>query len=617
MSVIRRLGGLVRRRILARLLAVTCLGGAATVATVGFAAADAQAGILPTFGITQNLLPGLAKATDLGAAPATTHLSLTVSLARPNPSGEKAFIAAAHDPASATYGTFLTPAQFAAKFGVPAAKQDAVRSYLTSGGLTVDAVSAAGDQFSVSGDVAHVASVFHTSFHRYSSDGQTYVANRTLPYFPWGLGITNVAGLNTLQAFSLPARSGTAQDTCLGSTCVGLTTPQDMWTAYEQPAEHTGQDQGLAVFGEGQTDNVIADLRLFEAQHGLPEIPVEVKHPEGDTDFSANDGQVEWNMDTQASSGMAPDASKLTLYFGQDLSDADVLKVFSQFTDDADGPLQASASYGECEQIPVVSALVNQPLLASVIANLPIGIGLGNNLDTQLSQVTQQAAAEGKTVFVSSGDTGSSCPVVVLPVVGAGNGLLNQAVPVPNSPAALPYVVAVGGTVLYTDGSGNRSREYGWAYSGGGDSLFTPQPDYQKGSGAALPCLTTLGPCRGVPDVAAQSGDILTNGYGIIVDGAGTTGGGTSLSAPLQQGMWARVQSAAPTSDGFGFANYAYYRAAKSAYAASFFDPSSTDLSTGLPAVNGAYATVPGYDYVTGLGVPRVSGLIATLRAGD
>lgn len=591
-------------------------GTGAVVAVVG---QSAPAGAATTgWAITQNVLPGLAAATDLGPAPAATPLDLVVSVSRPDPAGERAAIAAEHDPANAQYRHFLSPEQFAARFGVPTTDRQAVSAYLTGTGMRLDAVSTAGDQYSLSGTAAQAAALFRTGFHSYAFDGRQFVANTTVPSFPYGLHISNILGLNTLQRYSLPARSATAQDTCLGSTCLGVTSPQDLWGVYRQPAAYAGQGRGVAVFGEGQTTGVINDLRLFEAAHGLPQVAVTVKHPAGDTDFTDDSGHEEWNIDTQASTGMAPDASGLTMYFGSDLSDADVARVFSQFTDDPGGPMQASASYGECETVPVVSPLVGQLLSNATIASLPISIGLGNNSDATLSAITRQAAAEGRTVFVSSGDTGSSCPVVALPVVGAGNGLLNQAVPVTNSPASLPYVVAVGGTVLYTDGQGHRVREYGWAFSGGGSSLFTPAPDYQVGTaGLVVPCVTTLGPCRGVPDVSAQSGDALSNGYDIVSNGAAAVGAGTSLSAPLWQGMWARIQSASPAVGGNGFANYALYRVGKNpaTYGTSFFDVSSTDLTTGLPATNGLYATVPGWDYVTGWGTPRVGGMICSIDA--
>ena len=106
------------------------------------------------------------------------------------------------------------------------------------------------------------------------------------------------------------------------------------------------------MLGEGQTADVISDLRQFETANGCPQIPVTVKHPAGDTDFTDDTGREEWDIDTQASSGMAPQADGMTLYFGSSLSDADVLKLIQQWTDDPNGPMQANASFGECETNP-------------------------------------------------------------------------------------------------------------------------------------------------------------------------------------------------------------------------------------------------------------------------
>jgi pseudomonalisin len=578
-------------------------------------APSAQAGgLLGLSTVTQNVLPGLASASPLG--PDTgSRLDLVVTVARPDVVGEKALLTAEHTPGNAAYHHFLTPSQFASRFGVPSTQRSAVTSFFSASGVHVDSVSTAGDVYAVHGSTAALGSLLHTSFGKYAVDGRTFVANTAAPVTPAALGVSNIVGLNTLQHYSTPAKAvrKTQQGTCLGTSCVGGTTPQDLWSVYDQPATHTGAGQGMAIFGEGQTDGVINDLRAFEAKFGLPQVPVTVKHPAGDTDFSDDAGHPEWNIDTQASSGMAPDSSGLTMYFGSDLSDADVSKVFSQFTDDASGPMQASASYGECETIPVVSSVAGNPALNP---SLPVGQGLGNNNDATLTGITRQAAVEGKTIFVSTGDTGSSCPVVYAAVIGAGNGVVNQGLPVTNSPASLPYVTAVGGTVLYTDGQGHRSREYGWAFSGGGSTLFTPAPAYQQGTANLnVPCVTDpTTTCRGIADVSAQSGDVTGNGYDIVMDGSYTEGGGggTSLSSPLWLGMWTRIQSAAPDTGGNGFANYPLYRVGNDATSAGrdFFDVSSTDTSTGLPSGNGVYPTLPGWDYVTGFGTPKVSGLI-------
>jgi pseudomonalisin len=579
------------------------------------------------FRLTQNLLPGLALAQDHGAASARTPMRLTITVARPHPAAEKSFINAVHNPASSSYRKFLTPAQFARRFGVAASRQTAVRHFLSGGGVHVAQVSAAGDIYSITGTARAIGALFHTSIHRYTRGHTSFLANSSAPVFPNGLGITNIEGLNTLQHYTVPGKAKRAQGSCLpaGASCVGQcvpqigcnggTTPHDLWSVYQQPARYRGAHQQLAVFGNGKTVGVIKDLRKFEARYKLPKIRVAVRHPAGDKKFTDDSGHIEWNIDTQASSGMAPKAAKLTLFFGSDLSDADVAKVFSQFADDTHGPKQASASYGECETIPQVSPVAGQVFNNPQVAQLPAGVGLGNNSDKTLNQITRQDAAEGKTVFVSTGDTGSSCPIAYAAVVGAGNGVVNQVVPVTNSPASLPYVTGVGGTVLYTNGKGKRTHEYGWAYSGGGSTLFTAEPSYQKGvANVNVPCVTDPSvTCRGIADVAAQSGDVAGNGYNIVSDGQflESGAGGTSLSAPLMQGMWTRIQSA--SKKGNGFANYALYRAGKKAAAHTFFDINSADLSTGAPASNGAYVTEPGWDYVTGWGTPRVSGLICFL----
>src|SRR5204863_2539144 len=112
-----------------------------------------------------------------------------------------------------------------------------------------------------------------------------------------------------------------------------------------------------------------------------------------------------------------------------------------------------------------------------------------------------------------------------------------------------------GGTVVTTvDGANPAERdiEYAWTHGGGGPSLWISEPSYQSGVDAInRPCLaSTTGvlnssgtTCRGVPDVAAQSGD-LASGYTVVSDGSPGAVGGTSLSSPLWVGMWGRVQAA-------------------------------------------------------------------------
>src|SRR6202012_2954509 len=223
-------------------------------------------------------------------------------------------------------------------------------------------------------------------------------------------------------------------------------------------------------------------------------------------------------------------------------------------------------------------------------------------------------------LFAATGDTGSSCPVLVLgPELGAGNGVANQGVPIVNYPAASPYVVAVGGTVLYPDSDNTRGLEYPWPYTGGGQSFFIPAPSFQSGvTGIDRPRLSDGsgnpspgGACwRGIPDVADESGDIATSSYDIYSDelGGASGEGGTSLSSPLMAGMWTRIQAA--SRKGTGFADPDIYGVAgnATAYARDF-----NDYAVGT---NGAYQATPGWDYVSGWGTPVLEPLIRDIDGG-
>jgi pseudomonalisin len=337
---------------------------------------------------------------------------------------------------------------------------------------------------------------------------------------------------------------------------------------------------------------------------------------------SDTSGDGEWQIDTQASAGMAPGNAGETLYFARSILDGDLNNSFVAWAHDPKGPKLASASLGECEASPANGVFTGP--LGATDGNTSSGpaalVAFGNGEQAAIDPVLRTAVLTGKTLFASTGDTGSSCPLLYLPVIGAGNGVLNQGLPEQNYPAVSDSAVAVGGTVLYTNDNGSgagstykpgkpatRAAEYAWTFGGGGASLYTPAPSWQTTvAGIVQPCVTSpTSVCRAVPDVAAQSGDVLTNGYSVVGSGGFTSGGGTSLSSPLWMGMWARVQGAAGRN--LGFAAPLLYRAASTpaGYAASF-----TDVTLGG---NGLHVASPGWDYTTGLGTPRVAGLIRTL----
>ncbi len=594
--------------------------GLALAAAVALGSGASPAGAqAPRQVLGANVMSGLSSLAS-GAADPSTPMSVGVALARPNPAGEAALYQRLYQPGSSSYRRFLSPAGFAARFGVPSATFAAAAGWLRAGGLSVDTSSASHDYILATGSVADVQRVFGTTIRSFKSGGTSFLANTTPPRVPGGLPIASVVGLNTYQRFSTPAHPagvlGTVANilSLAGLPNIGATTPQSLWSVYDQPDAYRGAGQSIAVFGSGASAGTLSDLALFEQAHHLPTVPVTV-HQVGPGSFTDTSGATEWDIDTQASTGMAPDVSGLTLYFGDSLVDATVENLLTTWVNDPHGPAQADASFGECERTPLDPVFLSLPGDISQDPSATLGLALGNNLEPVAEQTLRQAAIEGRTLFSSSGDTGSSCPVLVLPAIGPGNGVLNQVVPLTSYPASSPYAVAVGGTVLYTNATtpDTRFAEYAWTFTGGGDTLLIGAPAYQQGTpGLFLPCLATpdgqltnLGqPCRGVPDVAAQSGDALTNNYGIIAAGTPSQGGGTSLSSPLWAGMWARINQSAG-GQGYGFANETIYRLGKNdaTRARDFFD---VTLGT-----NGLYLALPGWDYVSGFGTPNVANIIA------
>jgi subtilase family serine protease len=586
------------RRVTALLAAMIIVVGPAVLA----GSAPAESTNIPNLTVlTQDVVPGLSLLTPAGATAPSTGVQIDLALSGSEPAAEAAYLKGLYTVANADYHHFLTTQQVADDFGAPASAFRGALAFSTSQGLSVVRTSNTGELIVLSGTVAEAEKTFGVTINDYVWHGLSFFANGNAPSVPAGLGIAGVVGLNTAQVMH------TNQGDCEVGNCVGATTPQDLWSTYNQPATDAGQGQSVAIFGEGDWTPPLQDLRLFEAANDLPAVPARVVEVDGtNASYTDTSGDEEWDIDTQASTGMAPDLQQLDLYFGTNLDDADTLNVVEDWASDPNGPLQASASYGECEYDPAAQQLPSGEDFAA-----------GQAFTVAYEEAMQNANAEGRTLFASSGDDGSSCPVAPVDT----NGVVSQAFPDVNYPCASPEVVCVGGTVLYTTGDTPNSRalEYGWNDGGGGTSLEFAEPSWQSainGTGTAGPgtfdCLyndqgtpdTAATTCRAVPDIAAQSGDIATNGYAIYSDGAATEEGGTSLSSPLSLGMWARVQAAAP-SGGLGFANPVFY-----AHEGDFYDIGNpTDTPASPPTSNGYFVSGTGWDNVTGLGVMDVTNL--------
>jgi subtilase family serine protease len=254
-------------------------------------------------------------------------------------------------------------------------------------------------------------------------------------------------------------------------------------------------------------------------------------------------------------------------------------------------------------------------------------------------------AAEGIAVFVSSGDNGAD--ECADPYTGNWLGI-----PCVSYPASDPNVTAVGGVNLPIGENGNLIGQItAWAdnTTAGGNGTF----ENNVGSGGGISAVfgapswqadTVHNTMREVPDIALDA-DPRT-GPSILVNGPTPprlfgASGGTSASAPEANGEWALVLQACKQTSGCASATGAkpyrlgnaaplYYSVyggkAALSYHQTFYDViygNNTVLVT-PPPVNGqtpppqptGYKAGPGYDMVTGLGVPFGGHLIDSLIKG-
>src|SRR6478672_1389454 len=328
------------------LLALAAVGCAALLGA-GSPAARASGA---TTTLSNDVVHNLSYATLTGSVPATQTVTVGVFLSNPNQAAEDAYVKQLYDPSSPNYGNYLDPDTFNSQFGVPAANLQAAETWLQGAGLTVTPIEGATDYVLASGSAAKVEAAFGTPINNYTANGRSFYANTVAPTVPASLGISNVFGLNNLNKLHTPrvqatgATTTTAVPTSGNVPKTGLLSIKDLWSIYEAPSANLGNGQTMAILGWGVTDPVVPDLRSFEAEWALPGVPITVKRY-GDTSTpDTNDGgTVEWELDTQSSTGMAPNVSSETLYFAHHNDDTEALASFVGWVNDKKGPLQGSA----------------------------------------------------------------------------------------------------------------------------------------------------------------------------------------------------------------------------------------------------------------------------------
>jgi pseudomonalisin len=497
----------------------------------------------------------------------------------------------------------LTPAEFERSFGPTPDRVAAVESYLRKQGFTNVHHDPNGLLVNGTAPRIKVERAFHTRIVGVSHNGRSYIANAVPAYVPRELAgvVVAVTGLNTEPTVQhgpkglskappptpTPGPTPTPVPTPQSCTenveglCPRFYDPPSFQLAYDAANAPTAANTNIAIMTEGDLTQAISDFRQNERVFGLK--PANITIVQAEPPSTDTSGATEWTLDMTYSTGIAAVVKNLYLYNFASLSDSDIVVGYNKWVTDDKAPI-ANSSFGGCE---VFSYLDGTMLMAD--------------------EVLVQGAAQGQTMFVSSGDNGGYCNNFV-DTNGAPGGA-----PMVEWPAASPYVVAVGGTDLFSNPDGSYLGEFAWEAGGGGLSQFEYSPYWESG---VQPVGNTATGGRGVPDVAMdaalETGALLYTSTP-AVNGSCTpcTTGGTSLASPLAAGSYARLQSAHGNDLGFGaIAFYNVYNANPSA-AETSAGPPPWQLVGGfhdiLSGSNGLYTALPRYDYTTGLGSFDVS----------
>ncbi len=216
---------------------------------------------------------------DRGPVDPSFKLSYMTLLTVPSASQQKAvdqLLAQQQDPRSPLYHKWLTPEQYAERFGLSPNDIQKITTWLQTQGFSIHNVARGRNWIVFSGTAAQVETAFQTEIHNFDVDGEKHFANITPLSIPAALSgiVTGIRGLNDFRPKSHAIRSKPNYTLPVGGGDAFFIAPGDITTIYDvQPLYTAGIDgtgQKLAVMG--QTDIFLADLNDFRSGFTLPTI---------------------------------------------------------------------------------------------------------------------------------------------------------------------------------------------------------------------------------------------------------------------------------------------------------------------------------------------------------
>ena len=531
---------------------------------------------------------------DAGRVAPDSRMERIVIVLQPDAEREQQLeqlLAAQQDSNSPQYHQWLTPQDFGRQFGISDHDLNQVVRWLQDQGFEVEPVPEGRRQVIFSGTAGQVETAFRTELHQYRVNGAIHHANASDIEVPAALAPV-IGGVVSLHDFrSKPMHAGlriAASSPEYTSGTIHYIVPGDFATIY-----NLGSLYGSSTDGTGESIAIVArsnlklaDIQAFRSKFALPAGDPTVIVNGSDPGVLSSDEQGEVELDTEWSGAVAPGAT--------------IQVVVSKSTQTTDG-VQLSAQY-----------IVNHnvaPIVSMSFGSCEAGMSRAEN--QFWNGLWQQAAAQGMTVLVASGDSGADGCDDPSSATGSGTSV--------NGLCSSPYSTCVGGTefddtknpALYWSSANSTTRASALSYipeiawnesgsnagsglwaSGGGASSVYAKPSWQTGKGVPSDGH------RDVPDVALAAAGY--DGYLFYLNGAFYSGSGTSLATPSFAGLVALIDGRFGARQ--GNANPTLYGlAAKQAQGgpAVFHDVVSGNNS--VPGVQG-YSAGTGYDLVTGLG---------------
>ncbi len=550
----------------------------------------------------------------------------------------QSFLARQQDKSSPDFHAWLSPVQFGERFGASKSDVQKLIAWLESHGFRVNRIGQGGVTIEFSGTAGQVKEAFHTPIHSFLVNGEKHYANAFDPQIPAALAPV-VAGIDTLHDFrKKPAIHVLGRATRVANTSMWqpdftfsgaagvehFLAPGDFAKVYNTSTLSQngidGTGQSIAIVARNNIN--LSDVQIFRIAFGLPVNDPQVILDGPDPGNLTGPEETEADLDVEWSGAVAPKAT-IKFVVSASTNSTDGVDLSALYIVDNNLAPVLSVSFGQCEQ------------------------NLGQTENTFFNNLWEQAAAQGITAVVSTGDNGPAGCDADNQTTPASHGLAVSGL------ASTPYNIAVGGTQFNENGAdstywaatngADQTSALGYipenvwnescadpnqcgvaslfASSGGASTLYS-KPSWQAGLGVPndgkrdLPDVSLDAAAGHDGHLLCQDGICTTNANGQLINAELV--GGTSASAPTFAAIMALI--AQKTNSRQGQANFVLYPLAAGQNAANCnasTPPQSqcifNDITQGNNNVPGqlGFPAAAGYDMATGLGSVNAANLAA------